>query len=351
MRPLAALAIVIGLVAMRAIVDDPLEAGGTVTLTALSSDPDMVTGGDVLMEVTLPPGTPRGELRVTANGRDATTAFRPARMMDTFVGLVTGLSLGTNTIVAEAGHLSTTLRVTNYSSSGPMFSGLARLPRSCQTERMLLPDGTHLGPAATSDCSVQPVVQYVYRPARSAPGSPPFLPLPRSASAPLDVVRTTTAAAQTVNVIVRVETGTVNRAVYQTAILHDPTSEAPLSPLSAPRGWNRRLEVVHRGACATEPSATAGRGPLDALDADALSRGDALLTLIDDDVAGGCGVLRTVETTMMAKERFIETFGAPDDTVDARRARVALPGNAHTIDAVRPSIPRPAPRVSASSRR
>src|SRR5690349_931222 len=55
--------------------------GGAPMLTVLSGRPDMVSGGDALIEVKLPPGTPASKLEVTLNGRDVTKVFHedPAR--------------------------------------------------------------------------------------------------------------------------------------------------------------------------------------------------------------------------------------------------------------------------------
>ena len=39
--------------------------------------------------------------------------------------------------------------------------------------------------------------------------------------------------------IVRVETGTVDRGIYQTAVLFDPTKEKVPTPVVPPKGWNR----------------------------------------------------------------------------------------------------------------
>ena len=63
-----------------------------------------------------------------------------------------------------------------------------------------------------------------------------FKALPAGPSYPADLVQTTTTQGKTVPYIVRVETGTINRAIYQTAILHDPMTEAPPTPLSASGG-------------------------------------------------------------------------------------------------------------------
>ena len=61
--------------------------------------------------------------------------------------------------------------------------------------------------------------------------------------------RTSTSEGKTVPYIVRVETGTINRAIYQTAILSDPSTEHAVSPFAPPSAWNRRLVYTFGGGC------------------------------------------------------------------------------------------------------
>ena len=45
------------------------------TITTLSNRADLVSGGDVLFEVKLPPGAAASKLKVDLNGTDVTSAF------------------------------------------------------------------------------------------------------------------------------------------------------------------------------------------------------------------------------------------------------------------------------------
>src|SRR5438046_10570492 len=72
-------------------------------------------------------------------------------------------------------------------------------------------------------------------------GGTAFVPLPSTTTLPANVASTTTTTGVTVRFNVRVETSTVHRGIYQSAILHDPTVDAAPSPFSPPEGWNRRL--------------------------------------------------------------------------------------------------------------
>src|SRR5260370_42137937 len=91
--------------------DDP----AAPSVTVLSSRPDMVSGGDALVEIKLAPGVPAQTLEVTLNGRDVTKAFhQDSARRRSLIGLVEGLLDGRNSLVAKAGSSSTTLYLTNY---------------------------------------------------------------------------------------------------------------------------------------------------------------------------------------------------------------------------------------------
>jgi hypothetical protein len=52
-----------------------------------------------------------------------------------------------------------------------------------------------------------------------------------------------------VRFIVRVETGTINRGIYQIAMLHDPYTEGAPTWARHPAGWNGKLIYQHGGGC------------------------------------------------------------------------------------------------------
>src|SRR5262249_52954776 len=91
-------------------------------LKALSTDASRATGGDIRLQVSLPAGVKPGDVKVTANGKDVTAAFR-STTPSALVGLVTGLTNGKNAVAASAGKNSASLEVTNYPITGPVFSG------------------------------------------------------------------------------------------------------------------------------------------------------------------------------------------------------------------------------------
>src|SRR5580693_439128 len=220
-------------------------------IVALSSPPYAVSGGTVLVRIELPRNVSSNDLVITLNSQAVTSAFRPEVGQSSLLGLVTGLTLGKNVMTAKAiGHnnqayRSAQLVLTNYPITGPIFSGPHEEPFYCMTQNFNLPASIqNLGPALDSDCSIATRVDYVYR---STGGT--FKTLPSPPSYPADLAQTTTSEGKTVPYIVRVETGTINRGIYETAVLHDPTTEKAPTPFNPPAAWNQRLVYTLGGGC------------------------------------------------------------------------------------------------------
>ena len=158
-------------------------AGGKVNIRILSSRADMVTGGDALLEITgveTTPARPTGNVTVTANGRDQTSAFRVVRPGAPFLGRITSLVVGRNAVEVRAGgSIVARFDLTNHPITGPVFSGPHQTPFSCQTE------GAGLGVPLDTDCSAKTVVAYLYK---SAAGFKPYDP---AAPRPADLAQTT----------------------------------------------------------------------------------------------------------------------------------------------------------------
>ncbi|MCZ2077854.1 MAG: DUF6351 family protein [Bryobacterales bacterium] len=289
--------------------DLPSRAAEAFRIVTLSNQPDRISGGDVLVRIEVPEAASRAGFTVKLNGRDITTAFHRRSTPLVFIGLVTGLRKGQNTLEVFSGGESPSamLSLTNFDRAGPVFSGRHQQPFICETENFKLPDGSLLGPPIDENCSIETVVTYVYKPDG---GSAPVKPLSSRSVLPADVAWTTTTSGLRVPYIVRVETGTINRAIYQTAILHDPTTEPEPGPLAPPKAWNGRLLYSFGGGC------TGGW----------YRQGGRLHSLISDQIAGkgyaeasstlnvfgmNCQDVTAAETMMMVKERFIEAYGRP----------------------------------------
>jgi hypothetical protein len=174
------------------------------------------------------------------------------------------------------------------------------------TQIFTLPASTQtLGPALDANCSIATRVDYFYR---STSGV--FEPLPSLTSYPADVVQTTTSEGMTVPYIVRVETGTIDRGIYETAILHDPTKEAPPTPFNRPAAWNHRLVYTLGGggeACWHIQGASLGNGGI--LEDLMLRQGYGIASNTLNVFGNNCNDLLAAESLAMTRARFIENFG------------------------------------------
>ena len=117
-------AVVVGVVFVLALAAWPSaqSPGGGFDIITVSARPDFVSGGDVLVRVQVPDTVPLDEPRVILNGADVTGAFHRDDGDHSFTGLVTGLTVGTNTLSVGGGETGgATLAVVNHPIVGPVF--------------------------------------------------------------------------------------------------------------------------------------------------------------------------------------------------------------------------------------
>lgn len=289
-------------------------ATGPFDVAVVSSRADTVSGGDALIEVTAP-GNSGKNVRVLVNGDDVTSAFAPGPD-GTLLGLVDGLDEGDNEIAITVGParrsnprakanapVKASIEVVNHPAVGPVFSG-PHITMYCTASGA----PWNLG-ATDDDCHVAaPTVSYQYRTTGGsfAPLADPDGPVPD------DVAFTTTTTGDEVPYIVRIERGTINRAVYETAILHDPAGAVP-SPWNDTAAWNDRLVYTFGGACGIGHHQGSNTGGV--LNDTLLRQGYAVASATFNVFAQNCNDVTSAETAMMVKEHFIETYGAPDFTM------------------------------------
>jgi hypothetical protein len=258
-----------------------------LSIRTLSSRPDMVSGGDALVEVL---GATKG-VTLTLNGRDVSGDLKLDPATHSLRGLVGGLTLGKNTLAASAGAAKATLAATNHPITGPILSGAHITPYECRTEE------SGLGKPLDRDCSAAERTDYFYR---STEGK--FKPLKDRGEHPADLATTTTIDGASVPYVVRVESGTVNRTIYRIAMLDDP------------KGWNHRLAVSFGGGAGAKYNQGVNNAEA-ALSDLFLARGFAhmVATELVNNLHGNA-VLQG-ETLMMLKEHFIKVHGVPKWTV------------------------------------
>lgn len=271
-----------------------------LAIESVSAPAEFVSGGKVLVRVR----AENGAFTVALNGRDVSDAFSGGSGAE---GLVTGLRLGSNQIVVGQGKKRATLNVINHPLEGPVLSGPHTQPFICQTKDFKLPDGTTLGPALDRDCFAATQVQYLYK----AKGETALKVLARPEAVPTDADVTTTLSGLSVPFIVRVETGVINRAIYQFAVLHNPAGDGPVGPRTPPKGWAKRLLAVHGTGCARGwyvQGAAMGVSPIDVVH---LGQGFAVFTSTLNHPTNSCNAVVAGETTLMVRQHVIEILGAP----------------------------------------
>lgn len=341
----------IGLVAVAGALTIPVAAQQktlpALEIRALSTRPEFVSGGDVLLQIAGPANLTTKNVSVHVNGKDVSAAFKPGLEPRTLVGLVTGLNVGSNAIQASVRGSKATaqLAVVNHPITGPVLYSPHQTPFICETQ------ASGLGAPLDADCSAATKVDYFYRSTSAgAPGGAqgdlaaadnangfgggrgaaanPFKPLDPAGPRPSDIAMTTTTEGRTVPYIVRREMGTINRAVYSIAFLHEPGTPLP-SPWTTGATWNGRLVYTFGGGVAagyhqgrTIGGLNGNRGNLeDGQYGDyPLAKGFAL-------AGGSLNVFGThandvvsAETLMMVKEHFIEQFGPIKWTIGSGRS-------------------------------
>jgi hypothetical protein len=292
-----------------------------LVVEVLSSKPEHVTGGNALLRTTLANTSP---VTATVNGTAATVTFTPESGSTTSaIAVISGLVNGSNVIALTQGASTGSLTVTNYPIEGPVLSGPRMTPFICQTQDFTLPDGTKYGAATDgTTCAAPTVIKYVYL----KTGTTSFTPLAITTAVPADAATTTNTAGVQVPFIVRVETATVDRGIYQYAVLHNPVAEAAPTPAVPPRAWNKRVVAIHgfgctggwylQGAAQGNLSAgVAGGFHAELLDRERLGEGFALFTNTLQHPSVNCNSVLQAEAAMMSKERLIKTLGKPVYTV------------------------------------
>lgn len=272
---------------------------------AVSTRPELVSGGDVLVRVDVPRTVPIGQVRVTVDGADVTTAFRHTGGR-TLLGLVDGLAVGDATLDVNAngrgrGRPWAELELVNHPITGPVLYGPQADPFFCEA------DAFGLAIVDPVTCSTETRVTWRYRTTGGA-----WSLLDPNDPIPADVAATTTTTGATVPFIVRMEEGTINRAVYQIAVLDNPTTPGP-DPWTVEEGWNRRLVYTFGGGC--NHGWHQGRSTGGVLDVAMLERGYAVASATLNVLNINCNDVVSAETALMVKEHFIETVGIPEQTI------------------------------------
>ncbi|GAC1611671.1 MAG: DUF6351 family protein [Mycobacteriales bacterium] len=279
----------------------PSEASVPLRLVTLSNRADLISSGDVLVKVVLPSGVRPAEVRVDAGGRDVTRAFA-VRPDGGLTGLVTGLGVGRTVLTATAPDGSgARLTVTNHPQGGPVFAGPQVRPWVCTTA------SNGLGAPLDAQCDARSVLSYSYKSAVTGQFTSYD---PRKPPPAAQVASTTTDQGRTVPYIIRDERGTLDRGIYDIAVLDDPA--VAYTPWSPQPGWDHKLGFTFGGGCAPGHSQATAQSALDDL---FLARGYMKAVSSLDVNGNSCNAQTSAESLMMIKEHITETYGSIRFTV------------------------------------
>ncbi len=295
-----------------------VRAADGLRLRVISSHPGMVSGGDALVRVDLPADmAARDVVKLSLNGAEARAKLKDDVGGRSLTGLVTGLRNGPNTLEVTASNKSSAkITLVNHPIAGPLFAGPHEQPFVCMTDKFKLQGGGTLGPALDANCSIATRVDYVYRSKTDGKLKP--LADPKTAPADVEMAESPGTGGAVLGTripfIVRIETGTINRGIYQIAVLSNPATEPVIDLVTRPAAWNGRLIYTFGGGC--EPGwyqQGDSTGGVD--DAVQLALGYAVASNSLNVQGNNCSDVSTAETMAMTKEHFIETYGVPAFTI------------------------------------
>ena len=281
----------------------PTASGAAPAIEVLSNRPDLISAGDVLIEVVLPEGAPP-TVGGPARRRRARTATCGLDADGRYLARVTGLDLGANVLTVQlAGGAEASATIVNHPNGGPVFSGPQIQPWTCQ--------------AGAVDAQCNQPAEYTLLYKSTDPTQTGLLPYD-PANPPTDVATTTTDEGVTVPFIVRQERGYQDRDEYKILTLFQPGQ--PWEPWAPQEQWNHKVLVTHGGGCGGDYSP--GGAPLEdyagTIPANpafpqsyivALGRGFAVMSTALDNNGHNCNIAVQAESLMMAKERLIEQYG------------------------------------------
>lgn len=309
-----ALVVALACAAIGLVVGTSSSAGAApVQVLTLSNRADLISGGNALVEIRLPAGAPASALRIDLNGRNISAAFAVRKALNNrIVGVVEGLRNGRNVVTARHPAGSARLVITNHPKGGPVFAGPQVQPWICATEE------NGLGPPRDAQCNAATTYTWHYRSAATGQ----LLPYDPESPPPHDAIATTTTDEErTVPFIVRRERGTMNRGVYDVAVLFDPAQ--PWKAWSPQHAWNQKVLWLFGTGCTANHeqgpppnvlmTTAPGQGEVDL----ALSRGFAVAANSMFDNTRNCNDVVQAESVMMLREHISETYGEVRYTIGA----------------------------------
>src|SRR5882757_9317346 len=306
------------------------EGPSNFEIVSLSNRADLISGGDALVEVRVPTNVPLNRVKLSLNGHDVTGAFTANASARTLRGVVSGLVEGRNDFAAGESHGGREARlvITNHPIGGPVLLGSQTMPWVCATPAPVAQsDNTPASNASglttfavDAQCNIATEYKLFYRTTTAGcstalPDPSPPAPAPTNncfkpytpGTTPADLTITTTTAGVTVPYIVRVERGTLNRGIYDIAVLFDPTGATPWTALTPQPQWNGK--VVYTFGASTGQPRLQFRSEQNWADDAALSRGFMVVDNSLTDSLFNSNRVLNAETLMMMKEHIVDAYG------------------------------------------
>ncbi len=322
---MSGMALVVLVIAMVACGSDDA-ALPVVTVQSLSSQENMTSGDDTLVKIARADGAAVTGMNFFLNNADVTAKFQKMGSSNAMMGLLNGLVQGENVIDVRVGATAlASLKLTTYPIQGPILYAPKEGNLHCQTDAFAVyPGGPNLTAAPNTDpnCAAPTRVDWVYHD-KTLAGTAVWQKYD-PAKPPASVESTTLLDGTAVPYIVRLETGVINRGIYQIAVIGDPVKNPNPTPASPSNGFNGRLVYPFGQSCGggwyiqgtamgpvggSSNSSNAASGDYKALNDLPLGKGFAVANSTLNYLGQNCNHISSAETMMMVKERFIKANG------------------------------------------
>lgn len=301
------------------------EVAPTVRLAVLSSPADRVMGTDALVEIEFLEIKAGARLEVRSNGADVSSAFAYNDTTGRLIGNVGNIAPGANTVEVKYGGYTSRLALTAYPASGPVFSGPHQSPFVCEYTSFTRLGGGVFTPENDGKCGVKKLVSYFYvTTANARSGYTPPAAYPANMSY-------ITVNGKTVPYLMRLESGSANRALYQSVMLHDFLNEPVPSPTARTKGWNGKLVYTMAGGCRGGSWYRQGNDFETLFMNEYVHKGYALVSSTLNVSNQSCNDLLAAESMAAVKERFVKSYGVPLYTVGVTMGSLGNAYQAHEI--------------------
>lgn len=307
--------------------DSPVVNLPVVTVQSLSSPEKMTSGDDTLVKVAMSDGSAISGMSILLNDANVTTKFQKMANSNALMGLLTGLVKGDNVIEVRDDTKASrgSLKLTAYPIQGPILYAPQESSFHCETDAFVVyPGGPSLTAAKNTDpdCAAPTRVDWVYHDATKA-GTAVWQKYD-PANPPAAVEQTTLLDGSNAPYIVRLETGVINRGIYQIAVIGDPVKNPNPTPFNPSTGFNGRVVHPFGQSCGggwyvqgtsmgpvagSTNSSNGASGDSKALNDLPLGKGFAVINSTLNYFGQNCNHIISAETMMMVKERFIKVNG------------------------------------------